>query len=98
MGVPLFIGDEVSATGYRLAGMDVRVPAAEETRSLLHWGLANAPLILLTAEYAARIPAPELTRALISIRPPVLIVPDADGRVAVPDYGLRLKQALGVLE
>jgi vacuolar-type H+-ATPase subunit F/Vma7 len=98
MSAPLFIGDEVSATGYRLAGMDVRVPAAEETRSLLQWALANASLILLTAEYAARIPAAELTRALISIRPPVLIVPDAAGRVPAPDYGLRLKQALGVLE
>lgn len=98
MNAPLFIGDEVSATGYRLAGMDVRVPAPEEMLAVLQWALANAPLILLTAEYAARIPAAELTRALISIRPPVLIVPDAAGRVPAPDYSLRFKQALGVLE
>ena len=98
MSAPLFIGDEVSATGYRLAGMDVRVPAPEDTRALLQWALANASLILLTAEYAAHIPAAELTRALTSIQPPVLVVPDVAGRVPAPDYGLRLKQALGVLE
>ena len=35
MAVPAFVGDEVTAAGYRLAGARVRVPAAgDETATL----------------------------------------------------------------
>jgi len=38
VSLPVFIGDEVSACGYRLAGLQVRVPGRDEldALSLIH--------------------------------------------------------------
>jgi vacuolar-type H+-ATPase subunit F/Vma7 len=91
-----FIGDEVSAAGYRLAGAAAYVPAAGEEAVVFAAARAHAALVLLTAEYAARIPAAELHQALAAIRPLTLVVPDVREHVRPPDLGKLVRQQLGM--
>jgi len=96
---PIFIGDEVTAAGYRLAGLEVRVPVPTETVSILQAArAAGPPLILLTAELAGYLDAGTLERVLVSARPPVELVTDAAGRVPAPDLAGRIRSQVGVGE
>src|SRR5512143_4165127 len=98
MTTALFIGDEVSATAFRLAGMAVRVPAeGEEAAALAEVG-GEVELVLITAECAARIPPAALRRALTATAPLTLVVPDVRGRQAPPDLAARLRVQLGMEE
>ena len=72
-----YIGDEATAAGYRLAGADVRVPAAQELADTFRRALeSDADLVLLSAQHAAALPEEELDAALLGDRPLVAIVPD----------------------
>ena len=94
---PVFIGDEVTAAAYRLAGFDVRVPAPGEAPAAFRRALDEAPpLILLGAECAAALPGADLDAALLRCEPPVAIVPDAAARTAFPDYSARVRASLGI--
>ena len=55
MTAPVYLGDEVSAAGYRLAGALVRTPRAGEEAAALAWALTQAPLVLVTTAVAAGI-------------------------------------------
>lgn len=97
MPLPVFIGDEVTACGYRLAGADVRMPAPREAAHALRRARREQPpLILMTAEYAERVPEDQLHAALAALAPPLLVVPDAAGRVPVPDLVGRIRAQVGV--
>lgn len=96
MHVVAFIGDELSAAGYRLAGAATYVPAAGEEGTVFSAARAHAALVLVTAECAARIPPAELHPALAAVRPLTLIVPDVRGRVAPADLGRLVRQQLGM--
>jgi vacuolar-type H+-ATPase subunit F/Vma7 len=98
MPAPAFIGDEVSAAGFRLAGAQVRVPALGEELGELREALREAELILITAETAARIPAAVLRPILAAARPLVLLVRDVRGAVAVPDVVGPIRTQLGMAE
>jgi vacuolar-type H+-ATPase subunit F/Vma7 len=98
MSTPVFIGDEVSAAGFRLAGLRVRVPSDDDLLATIKWACDQAPLVLIGAETAERLPAAELDEALSRLSPPVVIVPDVRGRGAVPDVANRLRRQLGMLE
>jgi len=93
-----FIGDEVSAAGFRLAGVDVHVPAAEGAEALFRRLMGEAQLVLITAEAAARLPVDLLTRALRAPRPLVLVIPDLRGRAQPPDLASLLRRQLGMTE
>ena len=98
MAAPIYLGDEVSAAGFRLAGLQARVPARGEEAAALSGARANAPLVLVSATVAARIAEGELRAALAALTPLVLIVPDIDGATPVPDLALRLRRQLGLVE
>ncbi len=98
MPVPVFIGDEASAAGYRLAGLEVRVPRDEELRAALRQACDEAPLVLISAALAQRLPAAELDACLAGVTPPVVIVPEVRAGATVPDLATRLRAQLGVLE
>jgi vacuolar-type H+-ATPase subunit F/Vma7 len=98
MPVPVFIGDEVSAAGYRLAGLEVRVPHDDELRATLRQACDEAPLVLISAALAERLPAAERDACLAGIAPPVVVVPDLRAGTAVPDLATRLRAQLGMLE
>ncbi len=98
MPAPIFIGDEVSAAAYRLAGAQVRVPQPEQTRAALREALAQSDLVLITAESAGNVPTDELLRAQAGSAPLLLVVPDVRGRVALPDVTVQLRRQLGLGE
>jgi vacuolar-type H+-ATPase subunit F/Vma7 len=96
MTSPVYLGDEVSAAGYRLAGALVHTPRAGEEGAALAWARAQAPLVLLSAPVAAAVPEPVLRAAVSATAPLVLIVPDLQGRVPLPDLAARLRAQLGL--
>ena len=96
MHPPIYLGDEVTAAGYRLAGVQVRVPAPGEAGAAFDEACAQAPLVLVSAAVAARIDATRLRSALMALQPLVLIVPDARGEVPRPDLAARLRGQLGM--
>ena len=94
---PLFIGDETTAAGYRLAGLEVRSPdPAAMEEALTQARAEHPPVILLTAEYAAHLEPAALDRMLSDARPPIQLVTDAGGRVAPPDLAGRIRRRVGV--
>jgi vacuolar-type H+-ATPase subunit F/Vma7 len=96
MAAPVYLGDEVSAAGYRLAGALARIPAPGEEAAALAWARSRAPLVLLSAAVAAGIGEAALRAALSALTPLVLIVPDLQGEVPLPDLAARLRAQLGL--
>lgn len=96
MAAPVFIGDEVTAAGYRLAGARVIVPPPGGAGDALRQARRQAPLVLITAEVAAEIGALEIENALAASGPLTVLVPDARGRVPVPDIAAALRRQLGM--
>ncbi len=96
MPAPIYIGDEVSAAGFRIAGLQVRVPERGDENAVLSAARAEAPLVLVSASVALRIAGSELRAAAAALAPLVLIVPDVDGGTPVPDLASRLRRQLGL--
>lgn len=96
----VFIGDAVSAAGWRLAGADCRTPAEPKVAALLRELRRDAGvgLIILTAETAAALPAALRQEALSTQRPPCVVVADARGRLEPADLTAALKRQLGLAE
>jgi hypothetical protein len=96
-----YVGDEIGAAGWRLAGAVVHVPAAGREGAALAAALAVGRLVLISAAAAARLDAGELRRALAgSARGAALalVVPDPQGLAALPDLASRLRAELGMAE
>jgi len=93
---PVYLGDEISAAGWRLAGVRTCVPADGQATSALADARADAPLVLVSAALAVRIDAAALREAQCALHPPVLIVPDPQGQIAGPDLAQRLRAQLGM--
>jgi len=93
-----FMGDEVSATGFRLAGIDVHIPGPGNASRLFRRLLAESKLVLITAETAGLVPEELLRRAQIKGDPPVLVIPDVRGRVQPLDQASLLRRQLGMAE
>lgn len=96
MAAPVYLGDEVSAAGWRLAGAQVHTPAAGEEMAALERARAQAPLVLLSAALAARLGQARLRPALLALAPLVLVVPDLQGGTPLPDLAARLRTQLGL--
>jgi vacuolar-type H+-ATPase subunit F/Vma7 len=98
MNLPVYIGDPVSAAGYRLAGLRVQVSAADEALAVLEAACDEAPLVPLGSDLASRIPPQQLDALLSRVHPAVVVVPDVRGQAPLPDMAHRLRKQLGVLE
>ena len=94
----VFLGDETSAAGYRLAGVDARAVASGEEAAALASARAAAVLVLVTAPVAEGIPTRQWRAAIASVTPLVVVVPDLVGGTPMPDLALRLKRQLGLVE
>jgi vacuolar-type H+-ATPase subunit F/Vma7 len=92
----VFIGDELTAAGFRLTGIETVVPSQEATREALSQARARAALVLLTAEYARHIPAAELNDALTAETPIIAIIPDILAQTSPPDLAGSLRATLGI--
>lgn len=93
MAAPVFIGDELTGAGYRLAGADARICEPADAADELARARETAPLVLIAASHAGGIPEDQLAIA----EPPVIVVSTARG-VPPPDLGERVRRELGVLE
>jgi vacuolar-type H+-ATPase subunit F/Vma7 len=96
MGAAIFIGDELSATGFRLTGIETIVPALDGVGAALRQARARAALVLMTADMAQHVPEPELEAALLAEAPIFAIIPDVLFRTTLPDLARRLRSALGI--
>jgi vacuolar-type H+-ATPase subunit F/Vma7 len=96
MSAPIYLGDDVGAAGYRLAGARLCTPAAGEARAALAKALEDAPLVLVSAAMATQIGQTALLPALAGDAPLVLVVPDADGSAAPADVAARMRAQLGL--
>jgi vacuolar-type H+-ATPase subunit F/Vma7 len=98
MPIAEFIGDEVSAAGYRLCGVDVRVADGNNALRLIREACERASLVLISSSTAQSISVAELDALMANIQPPVLVVPDVRGLHDVPDIASRVHRQLGMLE
>jgi len=98
MSVAEFIGDEVSAAGYRLCGIDVHIANSSNALSLIRKSCERASLVLVGSSISQYIHRTELDQLLSNIQPPVFIVPDVCGLQDVPDIASRINKQLGMLE
>jgi vacuolar-type H+-ATPase subunit F/Vma7 len=96
MAAPVFLGDDVAAAGFRLAGAIVRTPAPGTEGAALAEARATASLVLVSAEVAQRIDPAVLRAAQAAMAPLVAIVPDLHDAVAPPDLAARLRTQLGL--
>lgn len=95
MKLAIYLGDEIGAVGYRLAGVAVSTPAKGEETDAFDVSTREASLVILSASMAARIDATKLNRALRASAPLVVLVPDASGDTPLPDVASRLRSELG---
>jgi len=95
MAAPVFIGDEVTAAGYRLAGARTIVCSAGAAAESFATALAQAPLVLISAACARELPDGEIARAMRVAEPPVLVVAAAAGEKH-PDLAVEIGRALGI--
>jgi len=96
MPFAIYLGDEVSAAGYRLAGVDARVPPPGGEGQALAAALAQAKLVLVSASVALRVPAADLRAAQRALAPLTVVVPDLQGEAPLPDLASRLRAELGL--
>lgn len=94
--MPIFIGDELTGAGFRLAGMRVFEAAPGAIESLFKQALQQAPLVLITARASSDLPQSLLEDAIRRAQPPVTIVPEAVGGPPLPDIEREVRAALGV--
>ena len=96
MAAPVYLGDETSGAGYALAGVDARVPASGHEAEALAQARADAPLVIVAADVAARIDPRVVQDAVRALAPLVLVVPDLAGAAAVPDLAAAIRHDLGL--
>lgn len=93
----VYIGDEVTAAGFRLAGLDTRVAGPGEAAETLRQAVADdADCILLSGQLAQYVPSPYLDEALIASESLLALVPDIRGEGAPADIARQVRNALGI--
>ena len=96
MGRAIFIGDELSAAGFRLTGIETLVPEPDAVESAFADARTRGSVVIITADLARHIPAPQLEAAMLAEAPTLAIIPDVLFRAAVPDLTKRLRSVLGI--
>lgn len=96
MTMPVFIGDEVTASGWRLIGVRSISVQGDGIVKAFDEALRDAELLLITAACAAGLDSERLDAAVRRAQPLVLIVPDAANRLAPPDLDRAVDRVLGI--
>ena len=58
MSVPVFIGDELTCAGFRMAGLDVFEAAPENLEADFRHALEAAPMVIITTRPSIPLPMP----------------------------------------
>ena len=92
----IFLGDELSAAGYRLAGVDARVPAPGDEAACLDRALKEARIVMVASRCARCIAPAALEAALALLCPLVVVVPDWDGTQLATAPAKKVRRVLGL--
>jgi vacuolar-type H+-ATPase subunit F/Vma7 len=92
----VFVGGEIGAAGFRLAGWPSLVPAPGEESAALERARAVASLVLIEASSARAVPAALLGEALAASAPLVLVVPDFRTGAEPPELARAVRMQLGL--
>lgn len=98
MAAPIHLGDEVAGAGFRLAGVVTRTVAPGDEARALARARAEAPVVLVSAEVAARIPPGILGAAVAAVLPVTVVVPDLRAGLDFADDSARHRRQLGLEE
>ncbi len=96
MGQVIFIGDEVTAAGFRLAGVACHSPEREDLPALLTEVRDDCELMMITAQYAAWLGADTVRAMALWTRPLVAILPDIRNLQAPPNLESTVRRVLGI--
>ena len=96
MPAAVYLGDEISAAGWRLSGVPVVVPRPGGETAALERARDGAALVLVSAAVAVHVDAAALAAAAGALSPLLLVLPDPQGVVALPDLAARLRTQLGL--
>lgn len=93
----VYIGDEATAAGFRLAGLDTRIAGPGDAAETLRRALGEPnDCVLFDAGLSEFVPSPELDAALAAEAPLFAVVPDIRGRGAPPPLAHTVRNALGI--
>ncbi|MCG6858385.1 MAG: hypothetical protein LJE67_09990 [Salaquimonas sp.] len=96
MAKPVFIGDEVTAAGFRLAGLASETPPADGVDLALERARGEADLVLISAESAEALPQAKLNQALRMTETLMVIIPDINGEHVPDDMEKHIRGLLGI--
>ena len=93
-----FIGDELTAAGFRLAGVRVETPEPEAFPEAYARLRAECQLLIVTEAYARLLDADRRARDEAALDPLLLVVGDVAGEHAPPDIASEVRRHLGIRE
>ncbi len=96
MSNAIFIGDELSAAGFRLIGIETIVPEPRQAGAALEDARKRAALVIITAEFAEHVPPADLEAVILGETPMLAIIPDVLLSRKPPDLGKKLRSVLGI--
>jgi len=96
MGAAIFIGDELSATGFRLTGIETLVPEPDAVAATFADARSRGSLVIVTAGVARQIPPPQIEAALLAETPTIAVIPDVLFTASLPDLAGKLRSVLGI--
>jgi vacuolar-type H+-ATPase subunit F/Vma7 len=92
----VFIGDEISAAGWALAGMDVITPPVGSEERTVKEALSNTELLIITTQIAQNITPALLEKILTSTSVLTHVVGNMQNQLPQPDYEAQLRAKLGL--
>ena len=92
----IFVGDELSAAGFRLAGVDARVPQPGDEAACFDQALKDARVVLVSSRCARAILPAALEAALALLSPLVLVLPEWDGTQLESEPASKVRRVLGL--
>ena len=96
MTIPVFIGDEVTASAWGLIGARTIVADRDAAAGAFDAVPGDTELLFITATCAAELDSERLDAAVRRAKPMVLVVPDAANRLALPDLDSKVDRVLGI--
>jgi vacuolar-type H+-ATPase subunit F/Vma7 len=93
----LYLGDEMTAAGFRLAGLETLVTDPAAAGEGLREALAgDFDCVLFSGRLTDHVPPALLRQALEGVEPLFTVVPDIRGHAAPADLVLEVRNALGI--
>jgi vacuolar-type H+-ATPase subunit F/Vma7 len=92
----VFIGDEISAAGWALAGMEVITPLVGSEERTVKEALRDAEMLIITYEVAQNITPALLEKILTSTSVLTHMVGDMQNQLPQPDYEAQLRAKVGL--